>query len=114
VPNLDFSEKLDSFGDLQQGWDSYDAPAPNACAIENARRILEFLALAGATFLVRRVAPSVEGGVGIVFACQGQRYSDIECFNDGKIIAIASDGPHEPSLLSLTTIPKGEAADVSR
>jgi len=113
VPNLDFSEKLDSFGDLQQGWDSCDAPPPNACAIDNARRILNFLALAGAAFLVRRIAPSVEGGIGVVFACQGQRYPDIECFNDGTIMAIASDGADEPVLLSLT-VPKDEVADAPR
>jgi hypothetical protein len=40
----------------------------------------------------------VEGGVGIIFLGSSSRYADIECFNDGEILAITSETNVEPSV----------------
>jgi hypothetical protein len=95
------SATLDSFRNLRQGWDSYHAEPPSAKAIENARHVLHVLWSSEAALPVRQISPSVEGGVAIVFTGRGQRYADIECFNNGDILAITSDGTTEPSVWSL-------------
>jgi hypothetical protein len=90
-------KKHESFHALQRGWDSYNAEPPSETAISNARRILHLLWSGGATVPVR-ISPSVEGGVGIIFSGPGEKYADIECFNDGEILAITSEGSMEPSV----------------
>jgi hypothetical protein len=89
--------KLDSFRELKQGWDSYDAEPPSEAALENARGILRHLWTRGDIIKVS-LAPSVEGGVGIIFSGPGSKYADIECFNDGEILAITSEDGAEPSV----------------
>jgi hypothetical protein len=87
--------KLDSFRELQRGWDSYGAEPPSDAAINNARRILRVLwEYEGGSQI--RLSPSVEGGVGIIFSSIGKKYADIECFNDGDILAVMSEGTPEP------------------
>lgn len=87
--------ELASFRDLERGWDSYGAEPPTNAAVENARRILRVLweSEAGARI---RLSPSVEGGVSIVFKASDDRYADLECFNDGEVLAITSDPGAEP------------------
>ena len=89
--------KLDSFRELKQGWDSYDAEPPSEAALENARSILRHLWDRGGTNQVN-LAPSVEGGVGIIFSGPRSKYADIECFNDGEILAITSEDGAEPTV----------------
>jgi hypothetical protein len=36
-----------------------------------------------------------------VFAGSDQKYADIECFNDGEILSITSEGTSEPSVWTL-------------
>lgn len=91
--------QLDSFRLLQRGWDSYDAEPPNEAAIANARRILQCL-WSKPTTAPFRLVPSVEGGVGIVFSGAGKKYADMECFNDGEILAITSEGS-EPTVWTI-------------
>ncbi|HEX6900699.1 MAG TPA: hypothetical protein VF789_13320 [Thermoanaerobaculia bacterium] len=86
---------LESFRGLATGWDSYEAEPPSDDAIENARRILVVLWESEAGDGVR-LSPSVEGGVSIVFRTPDKRYADIECFNDGEVLAITSDPASEP------------------
>ena len=73
---------------LELDWNTYGAPAPNKIAVENATNALRLFSKVD----VRpdRVAPSAEGGIAISFF-EGERYSDIECFNSGEIAAIVSD-----------------------
>jgi hypothetical protein len=92
--------KLESFRELQPGWDSYDAEPPSEKAIDNARKILHLLWSGGASSPVR-IAPSVEGGVGIIFSGPGKKYADLECFNDGEILAITSEGSLDPLVWSI-------------
>jgi len=94
-------ERLNSFRNLKHGWDSYDAEPPGETAITNARQVLDVLWSVGLTSSIRAVSPSAEGGIGIVFAGSDQKYADIECFNDGEILAITSEGTAEPSVWPL-------------
>ncbi|HEX6864516.1 MAG TPA: hypothetical protein VF414_16930, partial [Thermoanaerobaculia bacterium] len=64
-------------------------------ALQNARHVLRALWESAGGEQVR-LSPSVEGGVGIVFGTAGQRYADIECFNDGEVLAITSEPDAEP------------------
>lgn len=93
-------KKLESFQALQRGWDSYNAEPPSELAIANARRILHLLWSRGATAPVR-LSPSVEGGVGVVFTGPKGKYADLECFNDGEILAVTSEGTSEPVVWSV-------------
>jgi hypothetical protein len=103
-------ERLESFRNLKRGWDSYDAEPPGETAITNARQVLGVLWSVGLASSIRAVSPSAEGGVGIVFAGSDQKYADIECFNDGEILAITSEGMTEPSVWPLN----GEAETLRR
>jgi len=86
-------ESLERFRRLGPDWDSYGAEPPNAIAIYWAGRVLDVVRQAG--FCPERVTPSAEGGVAVTF-CKGQMYADLECFNDGQILAVFSDRQHEP------------------
>jgi hypothetical protein len=93
--------RLESFHNLRRGWDSYNAEPPNETSINNARHVLHVLWASEIAAPVRTIAPSVEGGVGIVFASHGKKYADIECFNDGEILAITSEEASEPLVWTL-------------
>lgn len=93
--------RLDSFRSLQTGWDSYEAEPPNETALENARQVL-LLFIESESSLPIRVAPSAEGGVALIFSKGDSKYADIECFNDGEILAITSEPAQEPTIWPLT------------
>jgi len=93
--------RLEAFRSLRQGWDSYDAEPPSDAAIDNARRILLVLWSSEIAPPLRQISPSVEGGVAVVFTGRDKKYADIECFNNGDIMAITSDGTTEPSVWSI-------------
>jgi len=93
--------RLESFRDLQQGWDSYAADAPSPAAIDSARHVLHVLWASEIALPIKAISPSVEGGVGLVFAGLDKKYADIECFNDGEILAITSEGTADPLVWSL-------------
>lgn len=100
--------RLRSFRELSPGWDSYEADPPNETALQNAHHILRALweSEEEGTHVARvRLSPSVEGGVGIIFGAAGQRYADIECFNDGEVLAITSEPGTEPVVWSVDTEP---------
>ena len=63
---------------LEKGWDSYDADPPNENAIANTLRIIHTLEQNNIS--IRRLKPSVIGGIGIHV---GAHY--IECLNNGQI-----------------------------
>ncbi len=98
--------KLESFRNLRPGWDSYEAEPPNETALENARQVLLFL-MDSESSLPVLVAPSAEGGVALVFARDSSKYADIECFNDGEVLAITSEPAQEPTIWPLTPDEEG-------
>jgi hypothetical protein len=85
---------IEAMAGLQDGWDTYDAPAPNATARYYASKVLDHLLKKDLE--PARVRPSAEGGVAISFAAFERRYADIECFNSGEILAVTSDRRSEP------------------
>ncbi len=80
---------------LTSGWDSYDAEPPNYKASTNALKVLGYLFQSD--FKPTRIMPSVEGGISFLFI-QNIKYADIECDNDGDILAGMSDRIGEPIL----------------
>ena len=76
---------------LRQGWDSYDAPPPSAIAIANARRFVELAARKP-----ERIAPSAVGGVGVSHRENGRKVYT-EFYNDGRVYALYSARPAEPT-----------------
>lgn len=93
--------RLAAFRELAPGWDSYDAPPPNETALRSARSILQFLQEREDVPPVH-AAPSSEGGVLLVFSSAGSKYADIECYNDGEILAILSESAGDPAIWPLT------------
>jgi hypothetical protein len=89
--------KLESFRTLTVGWDSYEAVPPSQTAIEHAREVLRFLSGQDGVPKVR-LTPCVEGGVTILLGDAAIRYADIECFNDGEILAITSEPEQDPAI----------------
>lgn len=71
-----------------QAWNS-EAVRPNETAKKWARYILDLAHSVG--LVPEAVIPSAEGGIGFVFGL-GRHYADIECFNDGEIVALCSNG----------------------
>jgi hypothetical protein len=88
-------EKLKQLSNLPANWDSYNAEPPNNIALNWTREILKILFKMG--FPPTRITPSVENGVGISFICE-HKYADIECFNEGDILAVISDGKGIPEV----------------
>ena len=70
---------------LEKGWDSYDADPPNENAIANTLRIIHTLEQNNIS--IRRINPSVIGGIGIHV---GKNY--IECLNNGQIGILLQSG----------------------
>lgn len=73
------------------GWNyppGYSGPPPNDRALAVAREILD-TQCAPLGMVPTRVVASAEGGVGLVFT-SGDRYADIEVFNDGDIAVLVS------------------------
>lgn len=89
----EYQSKLAEVRRYEDGWDSYDAPAPNERAITQAKQILEQLRQANLT--PDAVEASAEGGIGICFM-DGDKYAHFECFNDGEITGVVYQGQNEP------------------
>jgi hypothetical protein len=88
--------ELKALENLQVGWDSYNAPSPNALATRNALRILSLVE--ASDLLTVRVMPSAEGGVALCFVRE-DRYADLECSNDGEVFGVRYVGKQMPILL---------------
>lgn len=87
--------KIKELSILNNGWDSYEAPPPNKAAVKSAEIILE--SLSSLRLHPAKIMPSVEGGIFFLFT-KGNRYADLECDNDGDIIAGISDRKNEPEI----------------
>ena len=79
---------------LQANWNSHGAPPPSSLA----RLAAEAVVMAARRRMLSpvAVAPSSEGGVAVCFANTPALYVDIECFNDGELVAIVSRKGHDP------------------
>jgi hypothetical protein len=85
--------KLESFGQLEDGWNSYSAKRPTETAVENARQFLDVLCVAN--LKPNRVGSSAVGGVGVTFR-RLDRKSYVECLNAGETFVLFSDGIGDP------------------
>jgi hypothetical protein len=83
---------------LPNGWDSYGAEAPAPASVSIAGHILSILQHSNVP--PSRVAASAEGGVGICFV-EGEKYADIEVFNDEEILATTYRGDSGSSIWEL-------------
>jgi len=82
------ASSLNKLRGLEDNWNGYGSPVPNAAALENAQRVVELLHHEGRA--PSRLAPSADGGVE-VYLSRGTRYCSIECSNDGTIVGGVSD-----------------------
>lgn len=97
-----FSEagtQIHALARLGPNWDSYGAEPPNETARNTAERVLGLLRRMSVP--PARVVASAEGGVGICFVHE-DRYADLECFNDGEIVAVSYRGTDEPDVWDVT------------
>ena len=90
--------RLADLGHLQNNWDSYGAPRPNAVALGAADRILKLMR--PSDLLVAKIVPSAEGGVGFCFSAE-DRYADIECSNSGDFLSVRYVGKATPTLIEI-------------
>jgi len=78
---------------MEDNWNGLGSPAPNDTAIEAAKRVVNLLSIIP-DFQPDELTPSGSGGVALVFS--GAHYADIECFNNGEIVAgLDIDGDHD-------------------
>jgi hypothetical protein len=90
----DLFQKLNSYSQLKDGWNSYAAPRPSLTAISNARNFLNVLYVV-AKLLPNRVRPSSVGGIGITFRNQGRK-AYVEFLNNRRTHVLLSDGVGDP------------------
>lgn len=79
-------DSLQSMKSLRAGWTIGDVEPPNDTALALARYFLVELANSEIPLQPILVEPSSDAGACIVF-WNGHRYADIECFNDGDVLA---------------------------
>ncbi len=87
--------QLDGLARLEYNWNTYGADPPNRTAIDQAHAFLRLFEKV--RLLPARVVASSESGVGIVFRT-GSRYADVECLNDGYVLATAYVRHEEPEV----------------
>jgi hypothetical protein len=84
---------LENLRSLPSNWDSYGAEPPDERSLSSAGFLLS--RFAATECMPSRLIPSAEGGVALVFEEPG-KYADIECFNDGDIVAAICPDRTEP------------------
>jgi hypothetical protein len=104
-------KKLIALSDLSANWDSYGAESPNDTALNWTKEVLRILF--HLDFPPTKITPSVENGVGISFICNN-KYADIECFNEGDILAITSDGQGNPEVWEVEATTLGITSTIEK
>lgn len=84
----EFQEKLYAMAELEDGWDSYDAPAPSPNSIAAASEFLNFLPSSERVPI--HVGPTVSGGVGFTLV-NGAREVAIQFKNHGRVTLTCID-----------------------
>ena len=92
---LKWDPELDALRKLRVNWDSYGAEPPNAAAVSALRRILLQVSRVGLE--PAKIAPSAEGGAAVCFVREG-KYADVECFNNGDVLAVTSGDGRDPEV----------------
>jgi hypothetical protein len=82
---------------LSDGWNSYNAPAPSAGAIDAARQILTTLKFA--VIVARKVLASAEGGVSIIFTSATGNGAVIESSNEDGVSLVLYDAAGDAHVL---------------
>ena len=106
-----FRAQVDALEHLSSDWDSYGAEAPNTMARKFAHQVLD--SLDALQFEPSQVVPSVEGGVVVEFVGD-EITADIECFNNGDILAMISDPTKPPDVWPVRSTPKDIHEAISR
>lgn len=92
-------EKLIQLKELQEGWDSYGAHAPQPSTIEGAEKVLALLE--PFDLLYAKLIPSAEGGVAVFFN-EGTKTAYLEFQNSGDVVLAMYDREGEPQIIELT------------
>ena len=87
--------ELDGLRKLRADWDSYGAEPPNATAVSALRSILLQVPRVGLE--PAKIAPSAEGGAAVCFVRE-DKYADVECFNNGDVLAVTSGDGRDPEV----------------
>ena len=90
-----WDSELESLRKLPSNWDSNGAEPPNPTAISRLESVLDLLA--GVDLNPTKIVPSAEGGAAVCFI-QGAKYADVECFNNGTLLAVLSTGRGTPEV----------------
>lgn len=88
-------QTLNSFRNLEKGWDSYDAEPPNTVALLLSHRVL--MRLQEWHLQPTDIAPSREEGVTFSFF-QRNKWAAIECYNTGEMAAVISETKGDPQV----------------
>jgi hypothetical protein len=83
------SNLLSQLSSVPDDWNGYGSPAPSAEAIGTARTILAILWTE--RLLPRRVLPSADGGVALVFSSANENRAVIETLNSSEAFILAYD-----------------------
>jgi len=92
--------RLAEFAHLEEGWNSYTAPAPNEVSIQTAGVFLKVMQAAGRE--PTRLAPSAMGGVAVTRR-QGNRKVFVEFYNDGRVYALFAQRPDDMRVVPVTS-----------
>jgi hypothetical protein len=104
-------DTIERLCNLDHNWDSNGASAPNEAAADHARTVVLWAGQLGVE--VSAITPSAEDGIGVVFR-RGNLYADIECYNDGSVLAVTSDGSGDPRVWEVGSSPAGIAEALGR
>lgn len=85
--------ELTRVGSLPDDWDGDGAASPNVMARKLAWLVLDACEERGK--VPSGIVPSSDGGIAVTFRV-GSKYADIECFNDGDILAVVDLGTGAP------------------
>jgi hypothetical protein len=91
---MDLMDKIEAMKHLSDDWNGYGSEKPSSFAVDAAMIILSS---ALGIRIPDRVGPSAQGGVGLFFY-SGDRYADIECFNNGEILGTTAIGRERPHI----------------
>lgn len=93
-------DELARVAEIKNGWDAYNAPAPNSDAITFAELVLRKFQ----RYLVKPdwITSSAEGGVAISFLSKSDRRALIEFLNDGEKYVLLYDLQGETQTIELS------------
>ncbi|MGA2905946.1 MAG: hypothetical protein ABSD98_19135 [Candidatus Korobacteraceae bacterium] len=93
VAQIELHKRLRELAALQPNWDDSGAEPPVEPAVSNASAFIDSFVDAG--LIPDALTTSADGGVAICFV-RSDRYADIECFNDGEVLAVRYSSTEDP------------------